>query len=196
MIVDEEEASIKSPVPALPPHTHHISDLLHLNRHHHDAPAVPAATPSAVPLAPVQTQHGELTESDINMLIDKAMKAKEGAYAPYSNFRVGAALLDATGKVFTGCNVENASYGLSICAERVTYTKAVSEGSHKFRAIVVSTDVLDRHLPPCGACRQFAAEFGEHRIILVKPDRTYKIFTVDELLPLSFTPRDLEAPKM
>ena len=96
--------------------------------------------------------------SDFQHLIQQAAEAREVAYAPYSNFLVGAALLTADGKTFTGCNVENASYGLSICAERTAICKAVSEGHQAFRAIAVAASPL---ASPCGACRQFIVEFGK-----------------------------------
>jgi cytidine deaminase len=93
-----------------------------------------------------------------DLLVDAALRAREHAYAPYSDFQVGAALEDDSGHAFTGCNIENATYGLTLCAERVAVFKAISEGSRKFRRIVVvaDTEVLT---PPCGACRQILWEF-------------------------------------
>ena len=95
---------------------------------------------------------------DYQRLIAQAMKAKESAYVPYSHFRVGAALLTKSGRTFTGCNIENASYSATNCAERTAVFKAVSEGEREFTAIVVNGDNGD-YLPPCGICRQVLAEF-------------------------------------
>eukprot|EP01111_Echinosteliopsis_oligospora_P005762 TRINITY_DN1941_c0_g1_i1.p1 TRINITY_DN1941_c0_g1~~TRINITY_DN1941_c0_g1_i1.p1 ORF type:complete len:153 (-),score=38.44 TRINITY_DN1941_c0_g1_i1:287-745(-) len=136
-----------------------------------------------------------LSKEEIDQIIELAMQARSKSHSPYSKFRVGACILTADGQYISGCNVENASYGLSICAERTAYCKAVSDGFSKFKAIAVSTDVEDRWLSPCGACRQFAAEFGEHYILMVKPDKTYRLTTVTEMLPGSFTPGDLDAPR-
>ena len=97
-------------------------------------------------------------------LITSALNARERAYAPYSKFPVGAALLSTTGEIFVGCNVENASYGLTICAERAAFTAAVAAGRQRFEALVVTTS--GGHAP-CGACRQFAAEFCEDLLILL-----------------------------
>lgn len=119
-------------------------------------------------------------------LLAAAKAAQRQAHAPYSRFRVGAALLTKSGKIYTGCNVENASYGLTICAERVAITKAVSEGHRQFQAIAV---VCPSTKPtPCGACRQFLAEFGDMTVICadsrnVKRVQTYRL---TELLPHAF----------
>lgn len=100
-------------------------------------------------------------------LILSAIKAKERAYAPYSGFRVGASLLTKSGKIYTGCNVENASYSLTICAERVAVFKAVSDGERDFKSIAISFD-SEKFIYPCGACRQVLAEFSPNiKIILV-----------------------------
>lgn len=114
-------------------------------------------------------------------LVAAAWEAREQAYAPYSNFAVGAALLASDGRVFSGCNVENLSYGLTNCAERVAIGAAVAAGAREFVAVAV---VADTGVPisPCGACRQVMAEFGVPRIILA--NRTERLeFTLDELLP-------------
>eukprot|EP01136_Pigoraptor_vietnamica_P005349 Opistho-1_new@36841 len=133
------------------------------------------------------------TNVDIPALVARAHEAKTQAYCPYSNFRVGAALLADDGTIFTGCNVENSSYGLAICAERTAYVKAVSEGRRKFRAIAVATDVVNKYCSPCGACRQFLAEFGLDTIVaLSKPDLTFQTYTVADILPLAFTPEHLK----
>lgn len=124
-----------------------------------------------------------------NSLIAKAMKAREQAYAPYSHFTVGAALLGKSGRVYTGCNVENASYGLSICAERAAVFKAVSEGERDFKAIAV---VTEKGVTPCGACRQVLMEFGEDmQVIVANESGEYRVLTLRELLPEAFTPENL-----
>ena len=123
-------------------------------------------------------------------LIAKAMEAREKAHAPYSQFAVGAALLAKSGRVYTGCNVENASYGLSICAERTAVFKAVSEGERDFEAIAV---VTDKGVTPCGACRQVLMEFGEDiRVIVADEAGGYRVFGLQELLPEAFNSEDLK----
>lgn len=123
---------------------------------------------------------------DEQELIAQAREAREKAYAPYSNFAVGAALLAKSGRVYTGCNVENASYGLSICAERTAVFKAVSEGVRDFEAIAV---VTEKGVTPCGACRQVLMEFGEDiQVIVADEAGVYRVFTLRELLPEAFTP--------
>jgi cytidine deaminase len=108
----------------------------------------------------------ELAITSRDELIKEAIKAKERAYAPYSNFRVGAALL-ADNKIFTGCNIENASYSLTICAERVAAASAVAGGAKNFKEIAIASDSED-FIVPCGACLQFLGEFAEDlRVILV-----------------------------
>lgn len=123
-------------------------------------------------------------------LIQEAESARFKAYAPYSKFRVGAALLDQKGRVFTGCNVENAAYAEAICAERTAVAKAVSEGSQKFTAIAI---VTENGAAPCGSCRQVINEFAPKiDIILVDAKNNVKEFTLDQLLPLSFGPDHLK----
>ena len=123
-------------------------------------------------------------------LIAKAMEAREKAHAPYSQFAVGAALLAKSGRVYTGCNVENASYGLSICAERTAVFKAVSEGERDFEAIAV---VTDKGVTPCGACRQVLMEFGEDIQVIAADDAGgYRVFGLQELLPEAFNSEDLK----
>lgn len=124
-------------------------------------------------------------------LIEKAKEAAENSYAPYSRFRVGAALLSKSGKIYTGCNVENAAYPAACCAERTALFKAVSEGEREFEAIsVIGGKELDfcDFCPPCGICRQVLSEFcGENfKIILWKSTEETKTFTLGELLPESF----------
>ena len=119
-------------------------------------------------------------------LIAAATAARLKAYAPYSKFRVGAALLAADGTIITGCNVENASYGLTICAERVAIFKAISKGLLAFRCIVVVTDV-EGLTPPCGACRQILWEFApDAEVILANTHGKTAKYTVRELLPHGF----------
>ncbi|MGH8940711.1 MAG: cytidine deaminase [Actinomycetes bacterium] len=118
-------------------------------------------------------------------LVSAARAAQERAYAPYSSFRVGAALEAEDGKVFVGCNVENASYGLTICAERAAICAAVSAGARRFRRAVVVSD-CDPPAAPCGACRQVLAEFGRDlRVDSVGP-RSTASWTIAELLPAAF----------
>jgi cytidine deaminase len=119
-------------------------------------------------------------------LIAAAKVAQRNAHAPYSRFRVGAALLTKSGKVYTGVNVENASYGLTNCAERVAVGKAVSEGHRKFQAIAVVAP--SAALSPCGACRQVLAEFGECVVICAasRNTRRLRIHLLSELLPHTF----------
>ena len=119
-------------------------------------------------------------------LIAAAKAAQRNAHAPYSKFRVGAALLTKSGKVYTGVNVENASYGLTNCAERVAVGKAVSEGHRKFQAIAVVAP--SAALSPCGACRQVLSEFGECVVICAdsRSTRRLRIHLLSELLPHSF----------
>src|SRR6202521_4868618 len=105
----------------------------------------------------------------MNKLMEAALAARANAHAPFSKFKVGAAIEDETGRIFTGCNVENATYGLTLCAERVAVFKAVSEGARKFTRIAVAADT-DVLTPPCGACRQILWEFcGNIEVILLNP---------------------------
>ncbi len=129
-------------------------------------------------------------------LLELALKAREMSYSPYSNFKVGAAVLCKSGKVYTGCNVENAAYTPTSCAERTAVFKAVSEGERDFEAIAIvggKGDTLNDLCAPCGVCRQVLAEFcsGELRIILGKPD-DIRLFTLNDILPLSFGKGDLK----
>ena len=126
---------------------------------------------------------------DRESLIAKAQAAREKAYAPYSGYRVGAALLARSGEVYTAGNVENAVYPLTICAERSAVTKAVSEGDRDFVAIAVVTENAGT---PCGACRQTLREFGDDIVVVVADmSGTYRETTVAELLPDSFSSSDL-----
>ena len=128
-------------------------------------------------------------------LMDVAVKAREMSYSPYSNFRVGAALLGKSGKVYTGCNVENAGYSPTNCAERTALFKAVSEGEREFTAIAIVGglgDTINDFCAPCGVCRQVLAEFcnKDFRFILGNP-KDIKILTMEEILPYSFGKGDL-----
>jgi cytidine deaminase len=127
-----------------------------------------------------------LTPSQVRQLIRSARAAQRRARAPYSRFRVGAALLAGNGRVFTGCNVENASYGLTMCAERVALGKAVSEGCRKFRAIAIVAPA--GNVTPCGACRQVLAEFGDMLVVCCdwRRPRRVRVYQLGELLPAAF----------
>lgn len=130
-----------------------------------------------------------MTDAELLLL---ARQAREEAYAAYSGFPVGAALLGRSGKVYTGCNVENAAYPLTTCAERAAVVKAVSEGEREFEAIAVVTAT---GATPCGACRQILREFagpaGDLRVVVADLDGNVHSFTIDELLPAGFTPNQL-----
>lgn len=135
----------------------------------------------------------EIPEQDIRALIELANEARRLAYAPYSNYRVGAALRTRSGSVFTGVNIENAAYPTSICAERTAVFKAVSEGEREFEIIAV---VTDNGGSPCGSCRQVLAEFGlDTRVIMADGSGAIvKELTVAELLPEAFQPHHLPRP--
>ena len=125
----------------------------------------------------------------------EALKAREYSYSPYSNFCVGAALLCKNGKVYKGCNIENAAYTPSNCAERTAIFKAVSEGEHDFEAIAIvggKRGEQGRFCAPCGVCRQVIAEFCDKDFKIVLGDKdNVEVYTLDTLLPLSFTNKDL-----
>lgn len=128
-------------------------------------------------------------------LAKAAQKAKAFAHAPYSKFRVGAALLTKSGKVFTGCNVENSSYSLTICAERTAIFKAISEGHKHFKAIAVSSDDSG-FTPPCGACRQVLIDLaGNIDFIMVNAKQQVKIIPLKVLVPFAFTNKNLQRSK-
>lgn len=129
---------------------------------------------------------------DAKQLVDLATKAKENAYVPYSNFRVGAALLTKNGKIYTGCNIENASFGATNCAERTAIFKAVSEGNREFEAIAINADTEDLTFP-CGICRQVIVEFSRDlKLYISNKNGDYKEYTIKELLPGAFTGDDLK----
>lgn len=124
-------------------------------------------------------------EFPVEKLINAAVDARKKAYAPYSNYRVGAAILTRQGRYYTGCNIENASYSLTCCAERVALYKAVSAGEHDFEAIAVAGTA--DYCVPCGACRQTLAEFGTSlKVYMVNGQGDYLVQTLDALLPCVF----------
>lgn len=127
---------------------------------------------------------------DAEALLAAARTAREQAYVPYSEFAVGAAVMAASGQVYTGCNIENASYGLSNCAERTAVFKAVAAGERRLTAIAVIA-ATTRPVAPCGACRQVMAEFGITTVVLGNMQGEYKVVTLEELLPYSFAKSDL-----
>ena len=126
-----------------------------------------------------------MTEQEILKLIDRAIVARKKSYSPYSHFGVGAALVCEDGSIYEGCNIENASYGLTNCAERTAIFKAVSEGHTKFKALAVVADT-EGPCAPCGACRQVISEFEISQIILANLKGNYRLVSLDELLPFRF----------
>lgn len=143
----------------------------------------------------------ELNLEKVHKLISEALKAREKAYVPYSGFSVGAAILTYNGEIYSGFNIENASYPVCNCAERTALFRAVFDGHKKFSAIAVvggdsreREDSLSSYCPPCGMCRQALREFcvpSEFEIILAKNINDFKIFTLEDLLPQSFGPDNL-----
>lgn len=135
----------------------------------------------------------------VEKLIETAIAQLKYSYAPYSHFKVGAALLTAEGKIYTGCNIENAAYTPTNCAERTAFFKAVSEGERSFRAICIvggKDGVLTGYAAPCGVCRQVMMEFCDpdsFQIILAVSREQYDIFTLRQLLPQGFGPDNLAA---
>lgn len=129
---------------------------------------------------------------DYNLLISKALQGRKNSYSPYSNFKVGAAVLTGDGKIYTGCNIENASYGATNCAERTAIFKAVSEGYRTIDAIAIVGSDND-YTYPCGICRQVISEFASEytKIILGKGENEYIVKTLGEILPGAFTKKDL-----
>jgi cytidine deaminase len=122
----------------------------------------------------------------MDALVEAALAARKNAHAPFSHFPVGAAVEDADGRIYTGCNVENATYGLTICAERVAVFKAISEGARKFTRVAVAADT-ETLTPPCGACRQILWEFcGDIELTLVNPRGKTETFRLKDLFPRPF----------
>lgn len=130
-------------------------------------------------------------------LVKKAIEAMQASYSPYSGFKVGAALETQAGKIYLGCNIENASYTPTNCAERTAYFKAVFEGERAFKRIAIvggKNGVLTDYTPPCGVCRQVMREFcspTNFEVILAKSEQEYKVYTLAEIFPESFGPEDL-----
>jgi cytidine deaminase len=136
-----------------------------------------------------QLKEGEVSEYEV--LIEAAKQTRENAHARFSNFKVGAGLRASSGKIYGGCNVENATYGLTVCAERVAIFKAISEGERKFDAIAVVTDT-DKLTPPCGACRQLIWEFcGDVPVILSNLKGQVEVVRMRELFPKPFDDSNL-----
>ena len=132
----------------------------------------------------------DMTEQEIQKLIDRAIVAREKTYSPYSHFGVGAALLCEDGAIYEGCNIENASYGLTNCAERTAIFKAVSEGHTKFKALAVVADT-EGPCAPCGACRQVMGEFNIPIIIMGNLKGDIEVVSTEALLPFSFSSTDV-----
>lgn len=130
---------------------------------------------------------------NFDILVNEAIKAREKAYVPYSKFKVGAAVLAENDKIYSGCNIENASFGATNCAERTAIFKAVSEGNRIIKAIAIVGD-MSTHTYPCGICRQVITEFASEdiKIILVKDQNDYIVKTIEEILPGAFTKKDLD----
>lgn len=140
----------------------------------------------------------DLTSETIHALIACAIKARKNSYSPYSHYQVGAALLAGDGQIVTGCNIENAAYTPTNCAERTAFFKAVSEGINDFRAIAIvgspEGDMITQYANPCGVCRQVMMEFcspSDFQIIVAKSEQEYRMLTLQELLPEGFGPDNL-----
>ena len=138
-----------------------------------------------------------MNENEIKSLVRRALDMRLFSYTPYSHFKVGAALLAKNGEVYTGCNIENASFTPTNCAERTAFFKAVSEGVKEFKAIAIvggeeGATELD-YCPPCGVCRQVMSEFCDDEFIIIvgKSEDDYKVYTLPEMLPERFGPKDL-----
>lgn len=133
-----------------------------------------------------------MTQNQWDELFQQAIKAREYSYSPYSHYKVGAALLTKSGKIYTGCNIENAGYTASVCAERTAIFKAASQGEREFEAIAVATS---NGGAPCGVCRQVMREFAPHLTIIIgSTNGQYQVLTLPDLLPYSFGPDNLPRP--
>ena len=145
-----------------------------------------------------QMERGQVDKEQIQELISAAMAQLERAYAPYSHFKVGAALLTEEGRIYTGCNIENAAYTPTNCGERTAFFKAVSEGERSFRAICIvggMDGVPTDYTAPCGVCRQVMMEFcspEEFEVILARGAEDYQVYKLKDLLPRGFGPGNLE----
>lgn len=129
----------------------------------------------------------KLKKKLIQKMIEIAKEASEKAYSPYSKYKVGASLLTKSGKIFTGCNIENASFGATICAERVAIFKAISEGEKDFEMIAIYIND-EKHIPsPCGICRQVMMEFAPNLKLILSNGYEYEIYKLEELLPYPFS---------
>ena len=152
-------------------------------------PGLRRSTPNCVMDQPAEEGQRGAAE-----LMEQARAARGRAYAPYSGFSVGAALRDADGRIHTGVNVENASYGLTICAERAAVFRAVAEGARSFRAIAIAGPEDDAPCPPCGACRQVLHELAPSiDVIVAGPDGSFTTLSLGQLLPNAFGPSELGA---
>lgn len=136
---------------------------------------------------------------EFEKIVSEALRMRQYSYVPYSHFRVGAALLTENGDIYTGCNIENAAYTPTNCAERTAFFKAVSEGERSFTAIAIAGGAEDakelEYCSPCGVCRQVMMEFCNpetFQVVLVKSETEYQVFSLQEILPLGFGPKDLE----
>ena len=138
-------------------------------------------------LRKIKWRNTEMTDEE---LIEVAKKYREFSYSPYSKFKVGAAVLTKSGKVFGGCNIENSSYPVTNCAERTAIFKAVSEGEREIEAIALIADT-EGPCSPCGACRQVMGEFKINRIIMANLKGDKKVVTLEEVLPFAFSEKDL-----
>lgn len=145
-----------------------------------------------------QMERGQVDKEQIQELISAAMAQLERAYAPYSHFKVGAALLTEEGRIYTGCNIENAAYTPTNCGERTAFFKAVSEGERSFQAICIvggMDGVPTDYTAPCGVCRQVMMEFcspEEFEVILARGAEDYQVYKLKDLLPCGFGPGNLE----
>jgi cytidine deaminase len=139
-------------------------------------------------------EEGGATDRVMTMLRERALGAMSRAYAPYSEFRVGAALLGSDGSITEGCNVENAAYPAGMCAERGAVAAAVARGVRTFEAIAIATEA-EEPTPPCGICRQVLEEFAPHlQVLSITRDGREARWTMDDLLPRAFTPKSLDRP--
>lgn len=153
----------------------------------------------------IQSENLNQNRLPVEKLIEKALAARKNAYTPYSHFQVGAALLTESGQIYTGCNIENAAYGSTVCAERCAIFKAVSEGALSLKAIAIAggsekeTDILSGYAFPCGVCRQVMREFAKDavfKVVVARSITDFQIFSLKELLPNSFGPENLSAKEL